>query len=375
MATWTLQDIIQKVRNITGTPSADQLNDPTITDYINKYYQYTFPFEIKEQINLLPYNFQVFPNVPTYPALGTFYTDEPYAYCDGFPLIFYQDRDVFFQDWPQQYAQDQVATGNNVLTTFTGGTQNYPIQQGTYFITDGVQVVSDGGSSIQNQLIANGNGGNTYSGTLTSFPLQPGTFEVNDTIEYFLDNGLGGLVGNDGGMGTINYTTGAWTLDFNAAVADGLPIVASYTLVAGMGILAGNGTGTLNYITGAFSVTFTTAPAASATIYDKYIAYEPGRPQGVLWYANQFQFAPIPGQVHQITMQGYISQIGLTENQTPLQPEWGYLLAYGAALDIFQDRGDLVAYNNNIPMLKRYENVALGRTVQQYESQQSIPRF
>jgi hypothetical protein len=63
------------------------------------------------------------------------------------------------------------------------------------------------------------------------------------------------------------------------------------------------------------------------------------------------------------------------QSTTPLQTEWGQLIAYGASLEIFSDRGDLVAYNNNYPILKRYENVALGRTVQQYEASQSVPRF
>ena len=295
MANWTLNDIITKVRNITGTPSSDQLSSNTITDYINKYYLFTMPLELKEQINFQPFTFQAFANQPVYPAEGGFYTDEPYAYADGFPLVFYQDRDVFFQDWPQQYASDQVGAGG--MTTYPGNTQNFPIQQTTFIITDGTTVLLD---------------------------------TPNDPFD---------------GSGTLATS-------------------------------AGTGSGTINYITGAFSATFPAPTSATATVYDKYIAYEPARPQGVLFYNNQFQFAPIPDQVYQITMQGYIQQTELVDlGDVPLQAEWGYLIAYGASLDIFADRGDLAAYNNNYPILKRYENVALGRAVQQYESQQSIPRF
>lgn len=280
-----------KVRNITGTPSTDQLTDQQVVDYINRYYAFTMPFELKEQVNQQALNFTTTANQDVYPVLATFSTDEPMAYANGFPLVFYQDRDVFFQDWPQQYTQDQVGTGDGVTTSFPGLTQAFPVIQGTYFITDGTQILSDP----------------TGSGTLT-----------------------------------------------------------------------GNGTGTINYVTGAFTANFTTFPASGTVVYDNYQAYQPGRPQGVLFYNNQFTFRPIPDQVYQITMQGFITQDQLT-NVAPLNvallEEWGELLAIGAALDIFMDRGDLGGYNSYYPIFKRYENVALGRFVEQFQGQQSIPRF
>src|SRR5882672_8200489 len=132
MTTWNLTQILSKVRNITGTPSTDQLTDAQITDYVNTYYTFTMPFELKEQINLQPLNFFTLPNIDIYSFPSGFLTDQPMAYCQGFPLIFYQDRDIFFQDWPQQYAQDAVATGNGVTQLFAGTAQFPPIIQGTY---------------------------------------------------------------------------------------------------------------------------------------------------------------------------------------------------------------------------------------------------
>lgn len=288
-AAWALEDIIVKVRNITGSPSTDQLSGQAIVDYINRYYAFTMPFEMKEQINQQALNFTTTANQDVYPVLAGFSTDEPMAYANGFPLVFYQDRDVFFQDWPQQYTQDQVGNGNGVTTSFPGQTQAFPIISGTYFITDGTQILSD---------------------------------------------------------------------------------------PTGSGILTGNGTGTINYVTGVFTANFTNPPASTLVVYDNYQAYQPARPQGVLFYNNQFTFRPIPDQVYQITMQGFITQVQLTaSNIAPLLSEWGELLAIGAALDIFLDRGDLAAYNTYYPILKRYENVALGRYVEQLQNSQSIPRF
>jgi hypothetical protein len=75
-------------------------------------------------------------------------------------------------------------------------------------------------------------------------------------------------------------------------------------------------------------------------------------------------------------MQGYIKPISLTlDTDTPLQEEWGPLIAYGASLEVFNDTGDNDNYDAYYPIFKRYENVALGRTIQQYTSEQSVPRF
>jgi hypothetical protein len=285
---WTLQDIITKVRNVTGTPSSDQLTDAQITSYINNYYIFTMPHELKEQIQNEYLQFKTVPGQNVYQFPGGYFTDSPGAYADGFPLIFYMDPDVYFQDWPQQYAVDNVATGDGLTVTFSGGVQNPPLIMGSLFITDGFQVLQDQGD-----------------GTLT-----------------------------------------------------------------------GNGSGTINYVTGAFSVTFNTAPPASATIYAKYIGYVGNRPQGVLFFQNTFTFSPVPDQAYQILMQGFIVPTLLSNpTDVPMQEEWGPLIAFGASLDIFTDRADMENYDRYFPVFKRFENVALGRTIEEYSHMQSVPRF
>lgn len=86
-----------------------------------------------------------------------------------------------------------------------------------------------------NQIIAPGDGGSIYSGTLSDFPIEAGSMTVTAltsagaTPEVFTDDGLGVLTGSIAGTGTINYTTGAWTLDFTPnTVAANVPIVAHY---------------------------------------------------------------------------------------------------------------------------------------------------
>lgn len=292
-SSWTVNDMIGKVRNVTGTPSTDQLTNDQIIGYLNQVYVFVMPFELKTQIENQFLDFKTDPGVDVYSFPGGYFTDQPGAYADGFPMIFYQDPDIFYQDWPQQYAVDNIATGDGVTVTFTGGLQNPPIIIGTLFV------------SAQNS------------------------------------DGTSQTVSDDGD-----------------------------------GTLSGDGTGTINYVTGAYSVTFTVAPGSSAAIYAKYQGYSGNRPQGVLFFENEFTLRPVPDQVYQIRMQGYIKPDLFTdESEIALQAEWGAYLAYAAALEIFSDRGDMDNYDRYYPVLKRYENIALGRTIQQMTAEQSVGRF
>lgn len=374
--TWNYGDIDTKVRNLTGSPSLDQISAADMNRYINNYYTLVMPFELKEQIQLQFIKFETFAGVDTYPFPGSFLTDQPMCYADGYPLIFYQDPDIFYQDWPIQIAADNLGSGNGTTISFAGGFQSPPIIIGSVTLTDGVQILNDTGDPETSQIIATGTGATNYTGTLFAFPILPGSLQITDGVETFVDNGSGLLTGNQGGTGTINYSTGVWNVTFNTAVIIGTSIVATFVVISTLGILQGNGIGTINYVTGAYTVSFDFPPLNGATIYNKYQGYQPTRPQGVLFFNNQFTFRPIPDQVYQIQMQGYINPTQLVaETDQPLLPEWGQLIAYGAAVDIFMDRGDKVNYDKTYEVLKRFENVALARTVQQFQAEQSVPRF
>jgi hypothetical protein len=233
-------------------------------------------------------DFKTVPGQDVYSFPSGYFTDQPGVYADGFPCIFYQDPDVFYQDWPQQYAVDNIAAGDGTTVSFSGALQNPPVIIASCFISDNNQV-------LQSQ--------------------QDGTF-------------------------------------------------------------TGNGSGTIDFVSGAFSVTFTNPPPSSATIYAKYIGYTGNRPSGCLFFENEFTLRPVPDQVYQMHLQGFIQPATLAlDTDVPLQEEWGPYIAYGASLDIFSDRGDLGNYNENYPIFKRYESVAISRTVTQLSSQQSVPRF
>lgn len=91
---------------------------------------------------------------------------------------------------------------------------------------------SDERAATYQENIDFGTGIAGYSGTLTAFPVTPGTFAPQVAgQESFTDNGNGSLTGSSGGTGTINYSTGAWTLTFAASIGSGVAIFASYTAI------------------------------------------------------------------------------------------------------------------------------------------------
>lgn len=70
----------------------------------------------------------------------------------------------------------------------------------------------------------------TYNGTLLKNPLRPGDLIIStaDGGETFTDQGNGTLTGSLGGSGTINYTTGAWSITYNSNPGPAHAITGDY---------------------------------------------------------------------------------------------------------------------------------------------------
>jgi hypothetical protein len=146
MAGWTLNDIIQKVRGTTGRPDASMMSNATIIDYINKYYQYVMPKELKIFWGYTYHQFYTQANVDQYIAPANFQTLNPTAYADGFPLEWYLSPDVFFSDYPQQENKVVVGNGNGSLNSFTFQIPAFPVLARSVYVTDGTQIAQDNGT-------------------------------------------------------------------------------------------------------------------------------------------------------------------------------------------------------------------------------------
>lgn len=122
----------------------------------------------------------------------------------------------------------------NITGTGGSGTINY--ETGALFLT-GISSLIISGNFLASYkywiaasplLIGSGNETLDYNLNLKHHPVIPGTVSITDTVtENFADNGSGGLIGDLGGYGTVNYETGTVVLHFETS-SSGYPILASY---------------------------------------------------------------------------------------------------------------------------------------------------
>jgi len=193
MATWSKAEIIQKIRQVTGRFSEDDMSNVELSDRLNKYYQFRFPAEVKLEQKHVFYEFQTSVNQATYAAPDATYTNfEPPATVNNLSMLWYQDSARFAQENPLQYNFSKPWTGDGVTVTFTTTITGFPIYPSTLTISDNVE---------------------TFEDTTTTFT----TADVN-------------IIGSAGGAATINYSTGTVTVTFNVAPTNGQLIYLNYVL-------------------------------------------------------------------------------------------------------------------------------------------------
>ncbi|TAN37031.1 MAG: hypothetical protein EPN23_06905 [Verrucomicrobia bacterium] len=122
---------------------------------------------------------------------------------------------------------------------------------GTYVGASGSFLVSDysnmgptngTGNTVSETIGVTVAGQTLYSGTLGSAPLTAGTLTLAiSSIAAGTDNGSGSISGTGITSGSINYSTGAWSLTLTAAPPAGADILATYQKTSGTAGAAGPG--------------------------------------------------------------------------------------------------------------------------------------
>jgi hypothetical protein len=150
-----------------------------LDDYINKYYQLTFPAELKLERKHTYYEFLTSANVAWYDLPNDTYTNwEPPAKIDELSLLWYQDPGPFFENNPNQIARSTPWTGDGVTSAFNTVITQFPIMPDSLVITDNIETFQDTSQ----------------------------TWTTSNVV----------LVGDMGGSATINYSTGVISVTFNA---------------------------------------------------------------------------------------------------------------------------------------------------------------
>lgn len=327
MAPGNLQDIINKVRRITARPSASQISDAEIINYINTFYVYDFPEHLRLQSLRVNYQFVTNPGQAVYDFDTNYYlTNMPPVYIAGYQSYMTQSRENFFRINPQlQFMQSQIATGNGGSGPYTGTLTNTPIMRGfkpnkpgAYSATTSI-AAKDLNWMV---LITGSTDPDVTTGIATQYSL--------------VDDGLGNLHDINAAnlttpLGTINYTTGSVSFSFSGNIANGNPINAQYT---------------------------------------PYVA---SRPQSVVFYKDQFMLYPIPDQGYTVSFEAYKYPVEFdgTLSIVPELQEWWQLLAYGAADKIFADNGDLENLQKFRPLLDEQLKLMQRRTIVQQTSERT----
>lgn len=188
MATWTLQDIREKARRLSGRLSISELSNTEVDEYINRYLQYEFPAEVKLNKNLTTVQVTTTANTKDYNFPSGYTNFVPEAKIDNYHLSFYQDPAIFENENPLNVTRNTSFTGDGSTTAFS-------------------TTLSLGG-----------------------FPIEAGSVLIDDQTEVGVDDGSGNLVSDvtNANAGTINYTTGAISYTFNAAPSSGQSIYVSF---------------------------------------------------------------------------------------------------------------------------------------------------
>ena len=326
MTVGTLQDIMEKVRQLAGLGNADQSTDTKIIKYINSYYLYDFPDDLRVLKLKDIYTFNTIQGVDTYPFdFDGWSTVEAPAYCAKNQIALLQDPKSFYGYYFSLQRIESFDTGDGTDgtgTPYAGETQAYPILR-----------------SVNNNPIASSP--TTSLGVFpTNYPPSFGESNISrvQNILISANTATSSLHVTDDGNGNLIGDCTAGTVDYQTGEVDGLIFSAA--------IPSGN------------------------EINISYIPVELAQPYSILFLQNQFILRPVPDQAYTIEITAYREPskalLGTTSNTVPDlegRPEkfgWWELIAFGVAKKFYQDRLDM----DGVQMMEAFlqEQISQART-------------
>lgn len=283
-ATNTLQGIKNTVRRITSSPDTSQLSESDLEEYINSFYVQELPASVKtDQLRTVLEIFTA-PDQDVYAVdVNTYQEIQNPVLINGRTGRIFKDRASFFAEWSKQSTVQTPATGDGTTGPYAFTLGNVPILKNSVVIGS----VSTGGTAIQ--------------------------------VE---DNGAGVLVNVADGasLGSIDYTTGAVSITFAAAVASGQNINVWSTF------------------------------------------YTAGYPIDVLYWNNEITVRPVPDDVYRIELNAILTPTAFAANNSqPIVDQWWQMIALGTSIKIMRDRQDMDGVANIMPLFEEQRSLLLDR--------------
>lgn len=366
MTAWDLSRLRYTVRKLTGKFDQNQLpdaspgpglvsvqNPPGVDDYINDYYLYDMPEDLRTLKLRDFYTFNTIPNCGTYALPENIYEVYDPIYVDNYQFRWYQYPQEFYQVWPELNFIDQnIFTPDGTTTTFTFTLTQTPIQQGSVVIG----------------LVPNQDG--TPSPPLETFKDVDHPIPLDIPIQQFFVN-PGTLTGSFGSTGTIDYLTGAVTLTFLNPPANGTngsahyhPYVASRPrdILYWQDQLFIRPIPNDTYLVKVMAYMMPTAVLSAASNAPQY-------PSTVVSAGTGHSTNP---EADTVTVQGFGRTDPAVLTDLPQMNEFWQLIAYGAALKILIEEGDWQEVEPLQAMYERQKMLAQRRTLKQL-AHQRIP--
>jgi hypothetical protein len=341
-----LGDIISKVRRITKSPSPNQITDSQIIQYINTYFLYDFPQELRLKNCLSNYQFATIPFQETYNLpTDTIITIEPPVYINGYQSFFTQSQDQFYLLYPRLGLQFSGPSGSGITGPYTftitgpGGTAFQGILQRNVVIS-----VIDSATGI-----ASAAGTDTPTNTVT------GTFT---------GQGMSTTV-----TSSINYTTGVVIANFSAPIPSTSQIFVEYvpyTPSRPVAMLFYSDTIYLRPIPDAVYLVSVQAyinPIAAilGANYNPPIGQTYTPPVGS---GTNDPVAPSPPNQYAVGANpNSIARGFVNSTDTPQIKQWWQLIAWGTSIKILEDRGDWENISLIQPRYDEQKRLVLRRTL------------
>ncbi len=397
--------IEKKVRRLTASSSESTLKSADIQEYVNNFYNQNFPNCIKTDQMRSVYTFYTSPYIDRYP-LDVNYNQGIRApmEVDGIRGSFFKDRDQFFLMWPKWPTPSQqsptsltgtitgatnavlcqitspahglvtgaVITINNIvgMTQLNGGTYTITVIDANNFTLNGVNSLAFGVYVSGGTWTANSQ---SFSFTIGSVPflsksVTMGAISTSGSSIQISDDGNGNLQ-----IDTPNPQISVPAQTINPAVP------GMYNLnTRNPGLINVQNIGTVNYITGQMAFNLPSGISlASGQLLNIFVSqYQTARPYSMLFWNNEITIRPVPKLVHKIEIEAYLTPVQfMLTTDSPIMNQWVKYLAYGAAIDILNDRQDLSGVQNLMPEFKNEEALVLERQATEEIGQRNTTIF
>jgi len=172
-----------------------------------------------------------------------------------------------------------------------------------------------------------------------------------------------------------NYTW--WEFSIDPSSPDPFPVdlqTLKYTTISDPAYCSGP-TQTNPIFPNSWSLFWYQDPAQFYYKWPNFEEFTPQRPTDVLYFNNQLTFRGPPDQLYYIKIQAYHEELEFqSNNQIPFDYLYRYI-AYGTALDIFSDYGEMDKYNEIMPVFRKYRALVEARTWQQFITSRTAPQW